>query len=148
VYRFKGSAEYSVDSKGRVAIPAKMRAALRPDAQDSFTLLRLDGALFLYPQDEWTRVEQQLDGLNAFRLEARQALRLLLQDADDAELDKQGRIMVARSHLDYAGIEDKAFILGMHNHIEVWEPSRYRTAMENVQAEAHRILEHALGGVI
>lgn len=131
-----------------MAIPAKMRTVLRPEAQDTFTLLRLDGALFLYPQDEWARVELQLDGLNAFRLEARQALRLLLQDADDMELDKQGRIMVPRPHLDYAGIDDKALILGVHNHLEVWEPNRYRAAMENVHAEAHRILEHALGGVI
>lgn len=131
-----------------MAIPAKMRAVLRPEAQDTFTLLRLDGALFLYPQDEWARVELQLDGLNGFKLESRQALRLLLQDADDLEVDKQGRVMVSRSHLEYAGIEDKALILGVHNHIEVWCPSRYRTAMENVHAEAHRILEHALGGVI
>lgn len=131
-----------------MAIPAKMRTVLRPEAQDTFTLLRLDGALFLYPQDEWARVEVQLDGLNGFRLESRQALRLLLHDAEDVELDKQGRIMVSRSHLDYAGIHDKALILGVHNHLEVWEPSRYRSAMENVQAEAHRILEQALGGVL
>ncbi|MDZ7683268.1 MAG: hypothetical protein U5J63_16570 [Fodinibius sp.] len=56
---FKGQYEHSVDSKGRVSFPAKLRKALNPQAQERFTILRgLEPCLYLYPEDEWQQVER------------------------------------------------------------------------------------------
>ena len=54
---FKGQYEHSVDSKGRVSFPAKLRKSLNPQAQERFTILRgLEPCLYIYPQDEWQKV--------------------------------------------------------------------------------------------
>ncbi|MEX0599172.1 MAG: division/cell wall cluster transcriptional repressor MraZ, partial [Rhodothermales bacterium] len=69
---FKGQAEYSVDSKGRVAIPAKMRNALSPEAKNSFTITRgFEQCINLYPLDQWEKREAEISELNTYRSEAR-----------------------------------------------------------------------------
>ena len=56
---FKGQAEYSVDRKGRVTIPAKMREAVSPEANKTFTVTRgFEQCVFLYPMDIWSEIEE------------------------------------------------------------------------------------------
>ena len=58
---FKGQASYSIDAKGRVAIPAKMRNAMNPEAKGTFTVTRgFEKCIFLYPLDRWTEMEQEI----------------------------------------------------------------------------------------
>ena len=148
--RFKGSAEYSIDSKGRLAIPAKMRAAMQPEARGTFTVTTgLDRCVMLYPADVWETKEEEMMTHNQYRQDVRVALRLMLETADDAELDGQGRIGLSRRHLDFAGLKPSgtALVLGLLDHIEVWDPDTYRAHINGKSAEAESLVERVMGGL-
>ena len=64
---FKGEFEHSVDEKGRISFPAKLRKAVSPQARNQFTILKgLEKCLYLYPDDEWQKVEDRLLQINNF----------------------------------------------------------------------------------
>lgn len=118
-----------MDNKGRVSFPAKMRKYVSPLAEDRFTILRgIDRCLYLYPDNEWETVEKSLDAINSFSAEGRRVKRAFLRSAEDVELDKQNRIALPGSLMDWAGISNKAVFLGSGDRIEIWSP-------ENLDAE-------------
>jgi MraZ protein len=122
---FKGRELYSVDAKGRVNIPAKMRKCISPEASDTFVVTRGpddDPCIYAYPLDEWKRFEENLKQLNQYNEMDRYFLRTLLYWADEVAIDKQSRIMLPKSLLDFGHIEKSALILGAMDHIELWNP--------------------------
>ncbi|MFN1834705.1 division/cell wall cluster transcriptional repressor MraZ [Balneola sp. MJW-20] len=134
---FKGQYEHSIDSKGRVAFPAKLRKALSPDAQERFTVVRgQEPCLYLYPEDEWRNVEGKLSRINSFSKKGRLAKRNFLRYAEDVSLDKQNRIAIPADHSGYAGLDSKAVFLGMGEYIEVWDPEELQKADESLEEGA------------
>jgi MraZ protein len=122
---FKGEFEHSVDNKGRVAFPAKLRKALSAEAQERFTLLRgQDACLYLYPQDEWEEVEKRLSKVNSFTRQGRIVKRNFLRYAEDVVLDKQNRISLPASLMEWSGIGDTAIFIGSGERIEIWSPGK------------------------
>lgn len=129
---FKGSYQYTVDAKGRVNLPAKMRRKLSPNANDSFVITYgFEHCLFVYPEDEWDIQEQKLRDLNVYLPEPRLFLRVMLEHAVDAQLDAQSRIMIPPGHREYAGINDDVLIVGMLEKIELWNPTAYEEYKKN-----------------
>ncbi|MCX7937655.1 MAG: division/cell wall cluster transcriptional repressor MraZ [Chlorobi bacterium] len=123
---FKGQETYSVDAKGRVNIPAKMRRALLPEAQETFVLTRgTDRCIVAYPLNEWRRYEEQFAQLNQYDERHRFFLRMILSWCEEVELDPQQRIAIPRRLLEFAGIEGKVTIVGMMDHIELWNPEGF-----------------------
>lgn len=122
---FKGEYEHSVDDKGRVSLPSRLRKALSPDAQERFTLLRgLEPCLYLYPHDEWEKVEEKLAEINSFSKEGRTVKRNFLRHAEDISLDKQNRIPISSPLKEWAGIDGSAIFIGMGERIEIWAPDK------------------------
>lgn len=122
---FKGEFEHSVDSKGRVAFPAKLRKALTPQANEQFTILRgIEPCLYLYPGDEWEKVEEKLSEISNFNRRGRTVKRNFLRYAEDLSLDKQNRIPIPSSLKEYAGIDGTAVFIGNGEMIEVWSPDK------------------------
>lgn len=120
---FKGQYEHSIDSKGRVSFPAKLRKCLNPQAQERFTILRgFETCLYLYPEDEWQKVESQLSQVNPFSREGRLVKRNFLRFAEDISLDNQNRMHLPSSLTEWAGIDGKAIFIGSGELIEVWAP--------------------------
>ncbi len=147
VSSFKGSYSYSVDSKGRINIPAKLRKYVSPDANDTFVVTRgFEKCLFLYPLDEWNALESSIRELSPSNSQHRFITRTLLQYATETQLDGQARITIPRELLQFAGVEDQVLIVGVLERIEVWNPKEYEGYMgsqtdsyENVaQAVLHR----------
>jgi MraZ protein len=123
---FKGQAEHSVDSKGRVAIPAKMRKALSPAANETFTITRgFEDCIFLYPMDEWSDIEEEIEELNMYDKDVRKFVRLIMRWASEDTLDGQGRISIPNPLLKFAKLDDSALILGAFDHIEIWDPAQF-----------------------
>lgn len=123
---FKGQETYSVDAKGRVNIPAKMRRVLEPEAQDTFVLTRgTDRCIVAYPLNEWRRYEERFAQLNQYDERHRFFLRMILSWCEEVELDPQQRISIPRRLLEFAGIESKVTIVGMMDHIELWNPEEF-----------------------
>ncbi|MFV1883158.1 MAG: division/cell wall cluster transcriptional repressor MraZ [Balneola sp.] len=148
MYSFKGQYEHSIDEKGRISFPAKMRKVLSPSAQDRFVVVRgLEGCLYLYPENEWQNVEQALSQANNFTRSGRIAKRNFLRYAEDVSLDKQNRIAIPSDHSTFAGINSKAVFIGMGQYIEIWSPEKLNEADENLDPDAfEEIFEQVMGG--
>ena len=124
---FKGKEIYSIDSKGRVNIPVKMRKSIPEDAGNTLVVMRgLDKCIFVYPLNVWEESqEKKLKDLNQYDERNRKFIRLMLQTCEEVELDKQQRINLPKELLKFAGINSQVTILGAVDHIEFWDPETY-----------------------
>jgi MraZ protein len=134
---FKGSHDYSVDSKGRINIPARLRKYVSPEANDTFIVTRgYEKCLFVYPLDEWNKLEQSIRDLSPTNPQHRFFMRTLLELATESQLDGQSRITVPRELLQFAGIENDVLILGVLERIELWNPRIYQDYLK-AQADSY-----------
>jgi len=123
---FKGSYTHSVDEKGRLNLPAKLRKYVSPDNNDTYVVTRgFEQCLFVYPLDEWAKVEARLRELSNYNPEHRMFLRNLLEMANEVQLDSQARLMVPSDLREYARIRGDVRIIGTLDKIELWDPSVY-----------------------
>lgn len=142
---FKGQAEYSVDSKGRVAIPAKMRSAMNAEAGDAFTATRgFENCIFLYPMDGWRKKEEEIGSLNMYSRDARTFVRNIMMWADEVSLDGQGRITLPKALVEFAGIDDRAKIIGAFDHIEIWSPDVLEQQIDEQKDSYEEIAERVM----
>ncbi|MFV1979533.1 MAG: division/cell wall cluster transcriptional repressor MraZ [Rhodothermia bacterium] len=143
----KGQWDYAVDAKGRLALPAKLRRAIRPEANDVLTITRgFEPCLYAYPSYEWENVEAQLSGLNSYQRDSRMLIRTFLGWADDATIDGQGRIALSKRHLEFAGITDRVVVVGALNRIEIWSPERLEQEIAGQPFAYDDLAEFVLGG--
>ncbi len=149
---FKGRELYSVDDKGRVSFPAKMvkHVPVKGKGARKFTVSRgwdRQGSLYVYPQEAWEIMEADLRArLNPFIEKDRLFLREISEHAEETELDGAGRFIVPRHLLELAGIERQALIVGAFDHIELWNPDRYRVVQEATSANISDLAAEVLGG--
>ena len=123
---FKGSYVYAVDEKGRLNLPAKLRKYVSPESNETFVITRgFEKCLFVYPLDEWNKLEEKLRNLSAYDPEHRHFIRTLLELAVECQLDAQSRISIPQELREYANISNEVRILGMLDKIELWEPKLY-----------------------
>jgi MraZ protein len=143
---FKGQAEYSVDQKGRVAIPAKMRNALNPEAKNTFTVTRgFEQCIFVYPLDRWERMEAEMEELNIYRSQTRNFIRSVLMYAEEVTLDAQGRVGIPKRLLQFAGVEGEALIIGALDHIEIWNPDSFQDFQAEKMEDYETLAEKVMG---
>ncbi|MCS7170425.1 MAG: division/cell wall cluster transcriptional repressor MraZ [Candidatus Kapabacteria bacterium] len=123
---FKGHETHSLDNKGRVSLPVKMRRNLSPEAQDTFIVTRgVDRCIVAYPLDEWRKYEERFARLNQYDTQERFFLRMILAWSEEVQLDAQQRLMLPRRHIEFAGIQTKVTIVGMGDHLEFWNPEEF-----------------------
>lgn len=116
----KGAYEHTVDAKGRMFVPARLRTALG----DRFTVTKgLDGCIAAYPAAEWDALEAKIRALPMSK--ARDLQRFFFAAAADVELDSQGRILLPAGLRRYAGIEREVVVIGAAAHAEIWDAARW-----------------------
>lgn len=116
IIMFLGEFRHTIDEKGRIIIPSKLREGLK----DNFIITRgLDGCLFIYSYTEWERVINKYKELPD-TLEKRQFLRIFLSGACICEYDKQFRINIPRPLIEYAKLDKDCIFIGVDEHIELW----------------------------
>ena len=143
---FKGSDVYSVDAKGRISIPSKMRRTISPEAEQTFVVTRgLEHCLYGYPLDEWRKLEVSIKALDQTSESDRFSMRMLLQYSEELTLDGQFRILVPRSLLDYAEIKKEVYIIGVLDHIELWDPANFKRYLESMKKSYENVAESVLG---
>lgn len=120
---FMSEYRHTVDTKGRLIIPAK----LRDDLGEEFVLTRgLDGCLFVFPEKEWQKFQQQLLELPiTVNRNARKYVRFFVTGAVRTQLDRQGRMLIPQVLREYADIEKDAVITGNIDKLEIWSKSRW-----------------------
>ncbi|MGQ9797734.1 MAG: division/cell wall cluster transcriptional repressor MraZ [Ignavibacterium sp.] len=129
---FKGQFTYSIDNKGRISIPAKLRKHILPEANDTFVMTRgLSSCIDLYPMNEWLKIEERLLQLNSFNESEARFLRMISQYASEDKMDSQSRILIPQKLLEYAKIENEVLILGALRKIEVWNPKIFENYLNS-----------------
>lgn len=123
---FRGQFTYSIDAKGRISIPAKLRKQISPEANDSFVMTRgVSSCIDIYPLNEWVQIEEKLLKLNQFQPDDVRFIRMMTQFAIEDSMDSQSRILIPQNLIEYAKIEKEVLILGVLKKIEVWNPKIY-----------------------
>jgi len=143
---FMGEYQHTIDAKGRLFIPARLREGLG----DLFILTKgLDGCLFAYPCQEWQALEQKLKLLPFTRSDARAFVRFFFSGATECVVDKQGRILIPGNLREYAKLVKEAIIIGVSTRVEIWSASiweSYRTKAESSYEEiAEKIVDFEVG---
>jgi MraZ protein len=142
---FKGSYEYSVDNKGRVNIPARLRKYVSPEANDTFVITRgYERCLFVYPLDEWNKLEQSIRNLTPTNPKHRYFMRTLLEQATESQLDGQSRITIPKDLLRLAGIENDVLILGVLERLELWSPGIYKEYQKSQEESYENVAQSVL----
>ncbi len=114
---FIGEYQHSLDSKGRIIIPSKFRGELGYE----FVITKgLDNCLFVYPQEEWTIVEDKLKSLPLTNRDARAFIRFFFSGASESNLDKQGRVLIPQNLREHSKIDKDAVIIGVATRLEIW----------------------------
>ncbi len=119
--KYKGT----LDAKGRLILPARLRKS-KSVTLDSFVLtLGFNTCLFLFPMPEWEKIEQRLDNYAFTHQDANFFLRMLMAHASEVNLDRQHRITIPTELLAKGSIERELLILGAGRRIELWAPSAF-----------------------
>ena len=136
---FLGEYEHTIDDKNRLTLPARFREALAGGA----VLTRgLDACLDVYSRPDWDRlVDARLAGLDPFSREARELKRFFFSGAADAQLDKQGRVLVPTALLEHAKLGREVVVAGVHDHLEIWERQAWRDHLASVEGSADHVAE-------
>ena len=124
---FLGTYDYSIDAKGRLFIPAKLREGNETRGGRFILTKGLEGCLYLYDPDVFQRVVlAKLENLPVKnQQDARAFKRLLLSGAQEVVIDDMGRILVPRNHVEFAGLKKATSIIGVGERIEIWSTVRW-----------------------
>ncbi|HEU5349483.1 MAG TPA: division/cell wall cluster transcriptional repressor MraZ [Ktedonobacterales bacterium] len=127
---FLGEFQHSVDTKGRLAIPARFRSKIERGA----VLTRgVETCLYVYPLETWEQKARELDAAILDPRQRRMVERRFFGMAFECELDAQGRIVVPARYRQYAGLNGEAAVVGARDRFEIWSPeewARYNDEME------------------
>ncbi len=136
---FIGEYSHSIDQKGRMAIPSKMRRQL---GEGAVVTKGTDNCLFVYPKDEWQKLAQKLAALPISDAKARAFSRLMLAGANEVEFDGQGRALLPRYLREFASLNKKAIVAGLYNRLEIWEESAWEKYKQSAQRDQDKIADH------
>lgn len=130
---FRGSSFQTIDSKGRIIIPARFRDVIKAEGGDGVIVTRLDKALFAYTFDQWSKIESKVLAMSETSEYMRRFRRVFIGGASDCYCDKQCRILIPPVLRQYAELEKEIVLVGQIVHFEIWSKENYK--QEVVQME-------------
>ena len=141
-----GEFRCTLDEKGRLLIPARMRSEIIGAV---VVLTRgVERCLWLFPPEEWKTFSENLVGSTSlFQEKARLIQRRMIAPAQDAEIDRSGRIVVPPTLREYAGLAKECIVLGLKKYIEIWSEASYTAYLEETESKFKQAAEE-LGGRI
>ncbi|MBW1941154.1 MAG: division/cell wall cluster transcriptional repressor MraZ [Deltaproteobacteria bacterium] len=118
---FRGCSFHTIDSKGRIIIPARFREVLKQTGGlDGVMVSRMDKSLFAYTFEEWNKIEAKILSMAEKSAAMRRFRRVFIGGAFECLCDKQGRILIPPSLRQYAEIEREIVLVGVLDHFEIW----------------------------
>ena len=129
-----GEFEHSLDAKGRIIMPAKLRESIG----EKFVVTKgLDGCLFAFSLLEWTNFEEKLKSLPLSNKNSREFTRFFLSGASECEIDKQGRFLIPTNLRSIANLKKDIVIIGVGTRIEIWDKEKWEeyNSAENISVE-------------
>jgi len=137
---FLGEYPYRVDVKGRIPLPPKFKAELKP----GLVLTRgSEGCIAVYPQSEWAKIVEEMAVLPPSSSNERRRTRFFFSGAFNADLDAQGRVVLPLPLREYARIEHDAMVVGCNNYVEIWNQETWKTESALASEENRQVGETA-----
>ncbi len=129
-----GESRNALDEKGRILIPSRLRSEIPGNVL--IVTKGIDTCLWLFPPEEWQRISEDLMGSTSlFDPKARLIRRKIIAPAQEAEIDKAGRINISPTLREAAGLKKDCIILGIENYIEIWDISVYKSYLEETETD-------------
>ncbi|HEY8120912.1 MAG TPA: division/cell wall cluster transcriptional repressor MraZ [Myxococcota bacterium] len=143
----RGRFTYTMDAKGRLAIPQVMRVELQRQSARPPVLTNLAGApaLGLYSAERWDEIETQLAAMSQVEPDVQSMKRLLLSGAQECPFDSQGRLLVPADLREYAGLDRDVLIAGVGARIEIWDKTRFERELASAQDRGGELARIAAG---
>ena len=130
---FFGYYEHNLDAKGRLIIPSKMRDEINDNKL--YILKGFDGALAIYKREKFLEVMEEQSKLKFNKSSSRDYLRAILSSVSELDIDKIGRVQIPNTLLNKYGIGRDLVIIGVGDHIEVWDKEAYNVYEEKINRE-------------
>ncbi len=124
-----GTFEHSIDAKGRMAFPTKLREKL---GVSFIVTIGLDNCLYVYSNDEWENFTERLRTLTGTKAKA---AKMLIVNATEVEPDSQGRILIPKNLREYAGLDHDVTVLGVINRAEIWDSAKFRNYSDQITGD-------------
>lgn len=139
-----GSYGVGVDAQGRVRVPQEWWKEL---AGGAVITRGIERCIWIYPYAEFLELVANLAKNFSFTArDARGLFRLLYAQAHLAEMDEKGRLSIPEALREYAGVESKGVVVGLHRRAEVWEEERWRKQEDEILSQAPELAERLTGG--
>ena len=139
-----GEYHHNIDEKGRLIIPSKFRDEIGKE----FIITRgLDGCLFIYNLGQWNKIVSKLQTLPFTKKDARTFNRFFLSSATVCEFDKQGRINIPSTLINYANIQKECTIIGVNDRLEVWASDKFDSLIEENLIAIDEVAENLFEGL-
>lgn len=129
---FRGSHNVSLDTKGRLAIPGKVREQLEAMGTSTvvITLDHQEPCLKVYPPSVWQRIEDRIKSVKGDNRRARMIVRLLLGNSTECEWDGSGRVLLPAYARQIAGLSKECVLMGLSDYLEIWDKARWGNELE------------------
>jgi MraZ protein len=123
---FRGIAQLSLDSKGRLVVPARHRDALLERCSGHLVITAdADRCLLVYPLPDWELIQQKLEGLSNLDPRVRELQRRLIGFAVDADMDSAGRLLISPALREYAQLDKSVVLVGQGKKFELWNQDNW-----------------------
>ena len=134
---FKGIHNLSLDSKGRLGIPVKYRDNIIGLVKGAMviTIDTEEKCLLLYPSNFWSKIQDKISKLPSFNKNARRIQRLLVGQAEDIDVDSNGRILISKPLREYASLSKKVILIGQGEKFEIWDQGTWSQNVEKWREE-------------
>jgi len=136
---FIGEYSYLIDSKKRLALPAKLRKEL---GNKVIITRGFENCLVVYPQTEWKSVMEELRKLPTGRAESRKFSRAILGGAVEVSLDKLGRVLIPDYLKKYAGLKKNVTVCGLSNKLEIWDTDKWEIYRKKAEQDIDKVAEN------
>ena len=134
-----GSFTHNLDEKGRLMIPRKMREEL---GYKVYIMKGFEGSLSLYNEERYQKRVEEFSRLSFNQSKVRDYLRLQFASTYEMEVDKLGRVQIPTALLTKYNISKEVLVLGIGDHIEVWDKAKYEEYENSIKDEFESIAEN------
>ena len=142
---FTSEYESKLDTKGRLVLPARIKAQLPESGGEELVIRRgFEQCLILYPMVEFKKVFSKISGLSEFNEEYRKLQRNFFSGTATVELDNNGRFLIPKNMLTYAQLDKDVILVGMGNKVEVWNPAIYEKHLISDPGELSKLAQKFL----
>jgi MraZ protein len=144
---FTSEFECKLDAKGRLVLPARIKAQLPPaenGVQELVIRRGFEPCLIIYPMVEFKKVFSKISGLSEFNEEYRKLQRNFLSGVITVELDGNGRFLIPKNMLAYAQVDKDVLLVGTGSKVEIWNPPVYEKHQISDPGELSKLAEKYL----